>query len=55
MVHKLDEDERAGTVDRHIQGQLAFRRSDLGDVDMKVANGVCLELLLRLLVSRHFR
>ena len=55
VAHKLDEDEPAGTVDRHIQVQLAFRRSDLGEVDMKVTDGVCLEFLLRLLVSSHCR
>ncbi len=35
--------------------QLAFHRSDRGDVDMKVADGVWLEPLLRLRISRHFR
>lgn len=53
VVHKLDEDELAGAVDRHIQVQLAFRRSDLSDVDMKVTDRVCLKFLLRWLVSGH--
>jgi len=55
VAHKLDEDERAGAVDRHRQGQLAFCRSDLDDVDMNVADGVGLEWLLWWLVSRHVR
>lgn len=53
MAHKLDEDELAGSVDRHIQVQRAFRRSDPSDIDMKVADGVCLEFLLRWLVFGH--
>ena len=50
----MDEDELAGAVDSHIQVQLAFGSPHFGDVDVEVANGVCLELLLRFLVSRHF-
>lgn len=53
VAHKLDEDELAGAVDRHLQVQLAFRRSHLSDIDMKVADGVCRECLLWLLDSRH--
>ena len=53
VAHKLNEDKLAGAVDRHIQVQLAFRCSDLGDVDMKVADGVGLEFLFRLFVSDH--
>jgi hypothetical protein len=55
VAPKLDEDEFAGAVDRHLQGPLVFCRSDLGDVEMKVAEGVCLEFLRRWLVSSHFR
>ena len=55
VAHKLDEDELAGAVDRHIQVQLAFCRPDLGDVEMNVADGVGLECLLRLRVSSHLR
>ncbi len=39
LAHELDEDELAGAVDRHVQVQLALRRSHRGDVDVKVANG----------------
>ena len=53
VAHELDEDELAGAVDRHLQVQRAFRRSHLGDVDVKGADGVCLEVLLWLLVSGH--
>ena len=41
-------------VNTDIKVQLAFRGADLGDVDMEVADGVCLELLLRLLVPSNF-
>ena len=53
VAHKLDEGELAGAVDRHLRVQLAFRRSDLSDVDMKVADGVCRKFLLWWLVSGH--
>lgn len=53
VAPKRDEDERAGAVDRHIQVHLAFRRSDLSEVAMTVADGVCRECLLRVRVSGH--
>jgi len=55
VAHELDEDEFAGAVDCHRQVQLAFRRTDLSDIDMNVADGVGLEWLLRWLVSSHVR
>lgn len=43
-----------GVARRECVVQLAFGGAHFGDVDMEVADGVCLELLLRFLVPRHF-
>ena len=50
LLHELHEDELARPVDCHIQIQLAFRGANLCDVDMKVADGIGLELALVRLV-----
>ena len=43
---KLDEGELRGAIDPDIEGKLAFLGTELGDVDVKVADQVRLELLL---------
>ncbi len=43
---QLDEGELRGAVDSHEQMELALLGSDLGDVDMEVADRVALELAL---------
>jgi hypothetical protein len=48
---QLDEGELAGPVDGNEEVELAFGGLHLGDVDMKVADGVRLEGLLGWLVS----
>jgi hypothetical protein len=55
LLHKLYEGELAGPVDRNIQIQLAFGRSDFGNVDVEVADRIGLELLLARLVAFDFR
>ena len=51
--YKLDKSELAGPVDRHIEIELAFGDTHLGDVDVEIADRVGLELPFRLLVARH--
>ena len=48
---KLDIGKLAGSVDGNKEMKLAFCRSDLGNVDMEVANRIGLELLLWSLVA----
>ena len=43
---QFDEGELRGSVDRNDEIELALRGSDLGDVDMEIADRVSLELVL---------
>ena len=45
LVHRLRHRELAGSVNGDKEIELAFFRPDLGDIDVKEANGVALELL----------
>ena len=50
----MDESELAGAVNTHVKVQFAFGCAHFGDVDMEVADGVGLELLLGFFVAGHF-
>lgn len=52
LVDELGESKLRG--DRHVKIELSFRRPHFGDGDMEEADRVCLELLLRGLVSARF-
>ena len=53
LVMKLDEGELRGAIDPDEEVELAFLGTDLGDVDVEVADRVRLELLLGRLVADH--
>jgi len=53
LVVELGEGELGGAVDRDEQVELAFLGSDLGNIDVEVADWVRLELLLCRLVAGH--
>jgi hypothetical protein len=55
LLMKLDISKLAGSVDCHEQMELAFSGSDFGNVDMKVANWISLELLLWSLIAFDVR
>lgn len=50
---KLDEGELRGAIDPDIESEFAFLGTDFGDVDVKVADRVGLELLLGRPVAGH--
>jgi hypothetical protein len=50
---QLDEGELGGPVDRHEQVEPAFLGTDLGNVDVEVADRISLELALVRLVALH--
>ena len=50
---QLDEGELGGPVDRHEQVEPAFLSTDLGNVEVEVADRIGLELALVRLVTLH--
>lgn len=52
---KLDEGKLGRSINGHKQIELALSGLDFSDIDVKVANGVTLELLFWLLVALDFR
>ena len=52
---QLDEGEHAGAVDRHEHIELALLGSDLGHVDVEVADGASAELVAIGLVAFDLR
>ena len=55
LLDKADKGELAGSVNRHKEIQLAFSGLHFGDIDVKEANGIMLELLTFWLVAIHIR
>ena len=51
----LGEDELAGAVNRDIQVSLAIAGARLADIDVKIANGIVLELLFGTVFPWRFR
>jgi hypothetical protein len=54
-LHQLDESELARAVDSHEEIEFAFGGLHFGDVDVKEADRIGLELLLRRLVAFDVR
>jgi hypothetical protein len=52
---ELSEGEFTGPVDGHEEEELSLRGLDLGDVDMKIADRICLERFLGRLVAFGIR
>jgi hypothetical protein len=50
-----DEGELGGAVDRYEEVELAFLGANLGDINVEMANRVCLELALVRPVALHLR
>ena len=55
LIDELRNSEFAGSVNGNKEIELAFLCSDLGNIDVEIANRVSLELLPFWLVTVHFR
>ena len=55
LLMQLDESELRRSIDSNKQIELAFLRPDFGDVDMKEADRIGLELFLRFFVTFDIR
>ena len=51
----MDEGELAGAIYRDVELELAFGSTDLGDIDVKIADRIDLEFLLRFFVADDLR
>ena len=47
LLNQSHKGELAGTINGYIEVELAFSGLDLGDVDVEIADRICLELFLR--------